>query len=55
MIMVTHQMGFVREISDRVCFLIRVKFLNKALQEKLFGYSQNERTKKFLHAVLDEN
>ena len=29
MIMVTNQMGFAREISDRVCFLMKKKSLNK--------------------------
>ena len=32
MIMVTHQMGFAREISDRVFFLMKEKFLNKVHQ-----------------------
>ena len=32
MIMVTHQMGFAREISDRVCFLMKVRYLSKDLQ-----------------------
>ena len=33
MIMVTHQMGFAKEISDRVCFLMKVKSSNKVLQK----------------------
>ena len=55
MIMVTHQMGFVREISDRVCFFNDGKIFEQGPPEKLFGDPQNERTKQFLHAVLDAN
>ena len=55
MIMVTHQMGFAREISDRVCFFNDGKIFEQGPPEKLFGDPQNERTKQFLHAVLDAN
>ena len=55
MIMVTHQMGFAREISDRVCFFYEGKIFEQGPPEKLFGNPQNERTKQFLHAVLDAN
>ncbi len=55
MIMVTHQMGFAREISDRVCFFNEGKIFEQGPPEKLFGDPQNERTKQFLHAVLDAN
>ena len=55
MIMVTHQMGFAREISDRVCFFNEGKIFEEGHPEKLFGDPQNERTKQFLHAVLDSH
>ena len=55
MIMVTHQMGFAREISDRVCFFNEGKIFEQGPPEQLFDNPQNERTKKFLHAVLDAN
>ena len=55
MIMVTHQMGFAREISDRVCFFNEGKIFEQGPPEKLFGDPQNERTKQFLHAVLDSH
>jgi polar amino acid transport system ATP-binding protein len=55
MIMVTHQMGFAREISDRVCFFYEGKIAEQGSPDKLFGDPQNERTKQFLHAVLDAN
>ena len=55
MLMVTHQMGFAKEISDRVCF-----FFNGAVEEqgtptKLFENPERERTRQFLNAVLDAN
>ena len=55
MIMVTHQMGFAREISDRVCFFNEGKIFEQAPPEQLFDNPQNERTKQFLHAILDSN
>ena len=53
MIMVTHQMGFAKEISDRVCFFNEGKIFEQGSPEQLFDNPQNERTKQFLHAVLD--
>ena len=55
MLMVTHQMGFAKEISDRVCF-----FYNGAIEEqgspsKLFENPERERTQQFLNAVLEAN
>ena len=44
MIMVTHQMGFAREISDRVCFFNEGKIFEQGPPEKLFGDPKNERT-----------
>ena len=55
MIMVTHQMGFACEISDRVCFFNEGKIFEQGPPEELFGDPKNERTKQFLHAVLDVN
>ena len=53
--MMTHQMGFAREISDRVCFFYEGKIAEQGVPDQLFGNPQNERTQKFLHAVLDAN
>ena len=53
MIMVTHQMGFAREISDRVCFFYEGKIIEQGPPEQIFDNPQNERTKQFLNAVLD--
>ena len=53
MIMVTHQMGFAREISDRVCFFYDGKIEEQGSPTKLFDNPENERTRQFLSAVLD--
>jgi len=53
MIMVTHQMGFAKEISDRVCFFFAGRIAEQGPPEQLIGNPRNERTKQFLHAVLD--
>src|SRR5210317_1804179 len=53
MIMVTHQMGFAREISDRVCFFTGGRILEQGTPHELLDNPKNERTRQFLHAVLD--
>ncbi len=53
MLMVTHQMGFAREISDRVCFFYEGKIAEQGVPDQLFGSPKNERTRQFLSAVLD--
>ena len=53
MLMVTHQMGFAREISDRVCFFYEGKIAEEGPPDQIFGNAQNERTRQFLSAVLD--
>jgi polar amino acid transport system ATP-binding protein len=53
MIMVTHQMGFAKEISDRVCFFHAGKIEEQGTPDELFGNPQSERTQQFLHAVLE--
>ena len=53
MLMVTHQMGFAKEISDRVCFFYEGKIAEQGPPDQLFGNPQNPRTQQFLSAVLD--
>ena len=53
MLMVTHQMGFAREISDRVCFFYGGQIAEQGAPDRIFGDPQNERTKQFLSAVLE--
>ena len=53
MLMVTHQMGFAREISDRVCFFYDGKIEEQGPPDQLFGDPQSARTRRFLSAVLE--
>ena len=53
MVMVTHQMGFAREFSDRVCFFYDGKICEQGPPQDLFGAPKNERTRQFLNAVLE--
>lgn len=55
MLMVTHQMGFAREISDRVCFFYDGKIAEQGPPDKIFSTPENPRTKQFLSAVLQAN
>lgn len=53
MLMVTHQMGFARDISDRVCFFYDGKIEEQGKPADLFGDPQRERTQQFLSAVKE--
>ena len=53
MLMVTHQMGFAKDISDRVCFFFDGKIEEQGAPEDLFGNPQKERTQQFLSAVKE--
>ena len=52
MVVVTHEMGFAREVSDRVLFMDGGYIVEEGLPDDLFGNPQNERTKAFLGKVL---
>ena len=53
MLMVTHQMGFARDISDRVCFFYDGKIEEQGAPADLFGNPQKKRTQQFLSAVKE--
>jgi polar amino acid transport system ATP-binding protein len=53
MLMVTHQMGFAREFSDRVCFFYDGAILEDGRPEQIFGNARHERTRQFVRAVLE--
>ena len=52
MVIVTHEMGFAREVADRVLFIDRGVILEQGTPEEIFGNPQNERTQTFLSMVL---
>lgn len=51
-VIVTHEMGFAREISDRVLFMDGGIIVEEGTPDQVFGNPQNERTKEFLSKVL---
>ena len=51
-VIVTHEMGFAREISDRVLFIDDGIIAEEGTPEELFEHPQNPRTKEFLSKVL---
>ena len=53
MLMVTHQMGFARDISDRVCFFYAGKIEEQGSPEEVFDNPRKERTQQFLSAVKE--
>lgn len=55
MLLVTHEMNFARQISDRVCFFDQGRMLEEAPPEQLFTNPKEERTRGFLKAVLEGN
>jgi ABC-type polar amino acid transport system ATPase subunit len=52
MIVVTHEMGFAREVAHRVLFMDEGEILEEGTPEQLFSNPQNERTKQFLSKIL---
>lgn len=52
MVVVTHEMGFAREVSDRVIFMEDGKIVESGTAEHFFTNPQEERTKLFLSQIL---
>jgi polar amino acid transport system ATP-binding protein len=53
MLLVTHEMTFARRFADRVVFFDGGNVVEEGAPAELFGQPQNERTRAFLHTVLD--
>ncbi|WP_404405634.1 ectoine/hydroxyectoine ABC transporter ATP-binding protein EhuA [Pelagibacterium halotolerans] len=53
MLLVTHEMQFARQVSDRVCFFDRGKIKEQGTPDEIFGDPKEERTRAFLKAVLE--
>ena len=52
MLVVTHDMGFAREVADRVIFLHNGLIEEDSTPEEIFTHPQSERTRQFLRKVL---
>src|ERR1700743_3283941 len=53
MVVVTHEMGFARKTADRVVFMDKGVIAEQGDPEQIFVNPANERTRQFLHRVLD--
>jgi len=53
MLVVTHEMGFARDVADRVIFMDVGRVVEEGAPETIFGAPMHERTRSFLHKVLD--
>lgn len=53
MMIVTHEMGFAREVADRVCFLDDGRIVEEAPPEQLFSDPQAPRTREFLQRIIE--
>ncbi|NGM83978.1 amino acid ABC transporter ATP-binding protein [Paenibacillus sp. 7124] len=52
MVVVTHEMGFAREVADRVIFMDQGQIVEEAAPEQFFASPREERTRTFLSRVL---
>jgi polar amino acid transport system ATP-binding protein len=54
MLIVTHEMGFARDVSHRVMMFDSGQVVEQGPPDKIFGACDHDRTKRFLHAVIEE-
>ena len=52
MIVVTHEMGFAREVADRVIFMAEGQIVEEGTPDEIFSSPKDERTKQFLQNIL---
>jgi polar amino acid transport system ATP-binding protein len=53
MVIATHEMGFARDIANRICFLDEGVILEQGPPERIFSEPSNERTRRFLQSIID--
>jgi polar amino acid transport system ATP-binding protein len=53
MVLATHEMGFARQVADRVCFLDGGKVLEQGPPEQVFGDPREPRTRQFLSRIIE--
>jgi len=54
MVIVTHEMAFARDVADRVIFMDDGIIVEEGTPEKVFGNTENQRTKEFLQRFSQE-
>ena len=53
MVIVTHEMGFARDVADRVCFLDEGRIVEEAPPARLFAEPEHPRTRQFLQRIIE--
>jgi polar amino acid transport system ATP-binding protein len=53
MLIATHEMGFARDIADRVVFLDGGRILEEGPPDRIFSDPENERTRAFLQRIIE--
>jgi polar amino acid transport system ATP-binding protein len=53
MVIATHEMGFARDIANRICFLDEGVILEEGPPEQIFSAPQQERTQRFLQSIIE--
>jgi polar amino acid transport system ATP-binding protein len=53
MVIATHEMGFARDIANRVCFLEEGLILEEGLPEEIFTRPKEPRTQQFLERIIE--
>ncbi len=53
LVIVTHEMGFARDVADRVCFLDAGRIVEEAPPDELFSHPKEERTAQFLQRIIE--
>jgi ABC-type polar amino acid transport system ATPase subunit len=55
MLVVTHEMGFARDVADRVVFMADGVIVEEGSPQQIFSSPRNERTRQFLQSILERN
>ena len=53
MVIATHEMGFARDIANRVCFLDAGVILEDGPPDRIFSSPRHERTRRFLQSIIE--
>jgi polar amino acid transport system ATP-binding protein len=53
MVLATHEMGFAREVADKICFLQDGVVYEEGPPSMMFGNPQGERTQAFLKRIIE--
>ena len=53
MLIATHEMGFARDIANRVCFLDDGQILEQGMPQEIFANPKQPRTQQFLERIIE--